>query len=101
MRKTKTEILASAMDVLAREIKSSDGVANAAIAEAAERLRELNRTVVAALEWEHETSKAMCWRKPKWVEEYERMAAMPNERADLPPTVARGPRSGTEGAIGG
>jgi hypothetical protein len=25
----------------------------------------------------------------------------PNDRADLPPTVARGPRSGTEGAIGG
>jgi hypothetical protein len=41
MRKTKTEILASAMDVLAREIQSGDGVANAAIAEAAERLREL------------------------------------------------------------
>ena len=25
----------------------------------------------------------------------------PNEKADLPPTGARGPRSGTEGAIGG
>ena len=25
----------------------------------------------------------------------------PNEKADLPPTEARGPRSGTEGAIGG
>lgn len=24
-----------------------------------------------------------------------------NEKADLPPTGARGPRSGTEGAIGG
>jgi hypothetical protein len=41
MRKTKTETLAIAMDVLAREIQSSDGVANAAIAEAADRLREL------------------------------------------------------------
>ena len=40
-RKTKTVILASAMDVLAREIQSNDGVANAVIAEAAQRLREL------------------------------------------------------------
>ena len=40
-RKTKTVILASAMDALAREIQSNDGVANAAIAEAAQRLREL------------------------------------------------------------
>ena len=31
------------MDVLAREIQSGDGVANAAIAEAADRLRELER----------------------------------------------------------
>jgi len=30
------------MDVLAREIQSGDGVANAAIAEAAQRLRELD-----------------------------------------------------------
>ncbi len=45
MRKTKTEILASAMDVLAREIQSGDGIANAAIAEAAERLRELDARV--------------------------------------------------------
>ena len=41
MKKTKTETLAAAMDVLSREIQSGDGVANAAIAEAAERLREL------------------------------------------------------------
>ena len=40
--KTKTETLAKAMDVLAREIQSGDGVANAAIAEAAQRLRELD-----------------------------------------------------------
>jgi hypothetical protein len=40
--KTKTETLAAAMDVLAREIQSGDGVANAAIAEAAARLRELD-----------------------------------------------------------
>ncbi len=40
-RKTETLILADAMDVLAREIQSGDGIANAAIAEAAERLRSL------------------------------------------------------------
>ena len=39
--RTDTLTLASAMDVLAREIQSGDGVANAAIAEAAQRLREL------------------------------------------------------------
>ena len=39
--RTDTLTLASAMDVLAREIQSHDGVANAAIAEAAQRLREL------------------------------------------------------------
>jgi ethanolamine ammonia-lyase large subunit len=38
-RKTETLTLAGAMDVLAREIQSGDGIANAAIAEAAERLR--------------------------------------------------------------
>jgi hypothetical protein len=41
-RKTETLILAAAMDILARDIQSGDGVANAAIAEAAERLRELH-----------------------------------------------------------
>jgi hypothetical protein len=36
---------------------------------------------------------------------HERMAGLnampPNDQADLPPTRARGPRSGTKGAIGG
>jgi hypothetical protein len=40
-RKTDDETLANAIDVPAREIQSGDGVANAAIAEAAQRLREL------------------------------------------------------------
>lgn len=40
-KKTETLTLASAMDVLAREIHCEDGVATAAIAEAAQRLREL------------------------------------------------------------
>ena len=41
--RTETLTLAAAMDVLAREIESGDGVANAAIAEAAQRLRDLKR----------------------------------------------------------
>lgn len=40
--KTKTLILAQAMRVLAVEIQSNDGFANAAIHEAAERLEELH-----------------------------------------------------------
>lgn len=38
--KTETLTLATAMDVLAREIQSGDGIANAAITEAAQRLRD-------------------------------------------------------------
>jgi hypothetical protein len=40
-RKSSTETLIAAMRVLARDIQSGDGVANAAIAEAADRLEEL------------------------------------------------------------
>jgi hypothetical protein len=43
MKRTDTSTLAKAMDALARDIQSGDGVANAAIHEAAERLRELER----------------------------------------------------------
>jgi hypothetical protein len=45
MRKTDTKTLAKAMDILARDIKSDDGIANATIAEAAERLRELEKNL--------------------------------------------------------
>lgn len=45
--RTPTATLADALDVLACDIESGDGVANAAIAEAAERLRE---SVVVRLE---------------------------------------------------
>lgn len=41
--RTSTEVLIGVMRVLAREIKSGDGVANAAIAEAADRLQELHK----------------------------------------------------------
>ena len=46
-KKTETLTLAAAMDVLAREIQCADGVATAAIAEAAQRLRELEWEVAA------------------------------------------------------
>lgn len=44
--RTDTETLAKAMDVLARDIQSGDGAANAAIQEAADRLRELEGVVL-------------------------------------------------------
>jgi len=46
--KTDTQTLASAMDALARHTQSSDGVANAAMAEAAQRLRELEHELEIA-----------------------------------------------------
>jgi hypothetical protein len=39
-RKSSTETLVAAMRILARDIQSGDGVANAAITEAADRLAE-------------------------------------------------------------
>lgn len=46
--RTDTLTLASAMDILAREIHCEDGVATAAIAEAARRLREQRDLLVHA-----------------------------------------------------
>lgn len=43
MRRTATSVLISAMQILAKDIKSDDGVANAAIQEAADRLEELRK----------------------------------------------------------
>jgi hypothetical protein len=39
--RTDTETLATALDILARDIQSADGIANSTIEEAAQRLREL------------------------------------------------------------
>jgi hypothetical protein len=75
MRKTKTEILAQAMDVLAREIQSGDGVANAAIAEAAERLREQE---IEICEWRDDRQKSIAALQAKLDVMKKRMAAMPN-----------------------
>ena len=44
---TDTETLAKALDILAHDIQSDDGVANAAIREAAERLREQHKRIAS------------------------------------------------------
>jgi len=43
--RTKTEILISALRILARDIQSDDGIANAVIFEAADRLEELHNEI--------------------------------------------------------
>ena len=45
MKKTSTETLIAAMRILVEDIQSDDGVVNAAIAEAADRLEELKAEV--------------------------------------------------------
>lgn len=47
--RTETTVLIDAMRILAQDIQSEDGVANAAIAEAADRLEELNAELEQAL----------------------------------------------------
>lgn len=47
--RSSTPTLISALRILARDIQSGDGVANAAIAEAAERLEEVDRILQALL----------------------------------------------------
>lgn len=58
--KTSTETLIKALRILAEDIKSDDGVANAAIAEAADRLEELELNLVtigelAIANWDYDT----------------------------------------------
>lgn len=72
-------MLAKAMDVLARDIQSDDGIANAAIAEAAERLRELrheNNVLCDFINREMQMTAA----DPRIAELEKRIAAMPNEK---------------------
>lgn len=56
LKRTHTDIIAKAMDMLARDVESRDGVANAAIGEAAQRLRELQSRVN---KWEAELGAVM------------------------------------------
>jgi hypothetical protein len=44
--KSSTATLIKALEILSKEIQSEDGVANATIAEAADRLKLLNNTVI-------------------------------------------------------
>jgi hypothetical protein len=55
--KTSTETLIAAMHILATEIQSDDGAANAAIAEAGERLAEQHMRI-AQLEQENDALRA-------------------------------------------
>jgi hypothetical protein len=55
--KTSTETLIAAMHILATEIQSDDGAANAAVAEAAERLAEQHMRI-AQLEQENDAMRA-------------------------------------------
>ncbi len=55
--KTSTETLIAAMHILATEIQSEDGAANAAVAEAAERLAEQHMRI-AQLEQENDALRA-------------------------------------------
>lgn len=45
MKRTDTKTLISAMEILARDIVSEDGVANAAIREAADRMKEQTASI--------------------------------------------------------
>ena len=49
--RSSTETLIAAMRILSRDIKSTDGIANAAIAEAAERLEELDDSLAEARQY--------------------------------------------------
>lgn len=51
MRQSKTETIISAMRILADEIHSQDGVANAAIREAADRLHDLQSRAKTPCPW--------------------------------------------------
>ena len=58
--KTSTKTLAAALRILALEIQSPDGIANAAIAEAAERLEQLEKALRTA---EHEVCEAKSYER--------------------------------------
>lgn len=55
MRRAKTETIIQAMRILAEEIQSDDGVANAAISEAADRLEELRAAAEKRCVWTPDT----------------------------------------------
>jgi uncharacterized protein (UPF0212 family) len=64
--KTSTETLIAAMRILSQDIQSDDGAANAAVAEAGERLAEQHMRI-AKLERENDAMRAdlLLWRESK------------------------------------
>lgn len=79
--RSSTTTLISALRILARDIQSEDGVANAAIAEAADRLEELKRENAALREELEETKKAFA---PTFVREMQdECLRLERENADL------------------
>jgi hypothetical protein len=51
MKRTDTQTLIAAMRILARDVQCDDGIANSAIAEAADRLEELHTVVLNICEF--------------------------------------------------
>ncbi len=62
--KTSTETLIAAMRILSQDIQSEDGIANAAVSEAAQRLAEQHMRI-AQLERENDSLRAdlLLWRE--------------------------------------
>jgi len=60
--RTDTKTLIAAMRILARDIQSGDGVANAAIAEAADRMEEMRNLIFDVQNYFHRMPKPLCRR---------------------------------------
>lgn len=86
MKQTDTPTLIKAMRILARDIQSGDGVANAAIAEAADRLEDLSNQLRGAMILNHERqAELMRWRA--MVAEFMSLSGKAIESNDLPKHV--------------
>ncbi len=66
MRTSSTEMIIDALWILSRDIESEDGVANAAIREAAQRLQEtydlMDKAYAVVEEWRPPTPTKQLWR---------------------------------------
>ena len=83
MKQTDTPTLIKAMRIIARDIQSGDGVANAAIAEAADRLEDLSNQLRCAMILNHERqAELMRWRA--MVAEFMSLAGKVVETNNLP-----------------
>lgn len=71
MNRSDTETLIKAMKILSEDIETQDGVANAAIGEAAERLEELLGLIDGCFDiveiWKATTPAQIVWKK-QWIE---------------------------------